>query len=203
VRKMRGYQKRTAINILVWMLIVIIALAGNSIGCSTSTKSTPAKPTSTSAGSPTAGKASSSPPAIPAFMTKLVRPTGGKVQEFTFALKPPTPAYNGVISLSNGETLDVDWKFVGTGGLGIRFVVSTPEGRELDAKLQPLNVAGHPFYDANLPTPKLEEAVGGHLEINAGQDKYCGEGIYTLIYNVSPGQTGNIYLSYSLITPGK
>jgi hypothetical protein len=193
---MKGPQIRASMKLITWMLVIIIILAGNSIGCSsTSNKS----PTPTGTGT---AKATTSPTPT-AFITKLSRPSGAKAQEYTCSLKPPTSVYNLAISLSNGETLGLDWKYVGTGQMGIRFIISTPEGRELNAKLQPYNLAGHPFYDTALPTQKLEEAVGGHLEINVGQDKYCGEGIYTLIYNTNSTQNGNIYLNYSLISAGK
>jgi hypothetical protein len=185
---------------IAWMLLIVIVMAGNSIGCTQAAKSSTPPDTS----SPVTPKPSSTS-AGTVFATTLAKPAGGKAQEFTLPLKPPTGAYNMVIYLANGETLDLDWKYVASNSqqTPIRFMFSTPEGREMDAKLQPVNSAGHPFYDASLPGQKLEDAVGGHVEIKVGTDKYCNEGYYNLIYNVNATQTGNIYLRYSVVSSAK
>lgn len=181
-------------------MLIIFVLSGSGIACTPAAKSS----TPPAANSPVTPK-SSAPSSGTAFATTLAKPAGGKAQEFTVPLKPPTGTYNMVIYLANGDTLDLDWKYVSSNSqqTGIRFMFSTPEGREMDAKLQPVNLAGHPFYDASLPSQKLEDAVGGHMEIKVGTDKYCNEGYFNLIYNVNSTQTGNIYLRYSVISAAK
>ena len=78
---------------------------------------------------------------------------------------------------------------------------TTPEGREMDAKLQPLNLPGHPLYDQNLPEQTPGEVVGSHVAIKVGQDQYCNGGYYTLVFSGSEAQSGTIYLRYALEPP--
>jgi hypothetical protein len=134
----------------------------------------------------------------------MARPSAGKSQELVLALKVPANTYSLVIYLQKGETLDLDWKFVSDPQAGLGFMFTTPQGREMDAKAQPLNLPGHPLYDQNLSSQKLEEIVGSHLVINVGQDKYCDEGYYSLVFSGDPAQPGTVYLRYTLEqTPAK
>jgi hypothetical protein len=128
----------------------------------------------------------------------MTKPAAGKSQDLTYVMKPPVNVYNGVIHLDNGETLDLDWKFVANPQVGIEFMVTTPEGREIDAKLHGINLPGHPFYDKNLPNQSPEKIVGSNVIIRVGQDEFCSEGYYSLVFSASPGQAGTIYLKYSL-----
>jgi len=103
-----------------------------------------------------------------------------------------------IIYLANGESLDLDWKYVSNPQVGILFMFTTPDGREMDAKSQPLNLTGHPLYDQNLPSQKLEAVVGSHVVINIGQDQYCNEGYYSLVFFRNSSQSGTVFLRYAL-----
>jgi hypothetical protein len=103
-----------------------------------------------------------------------------------------------IIYLANGESLDLDWKYVSNPQVGILFMFTTPDGREMDAKSQPLNLTGHPLYDQNLPSQKLEAVVGSHVVINIGQDQYCNEGYYSLVFSRNSSQSGTVFLRYAL-----
>lgn len=185
---------------VAWVLIVILILGLSNISCSTGAAKTTA-PSTASTASITVKPGSSAVPS--AITTPIARPSGGKPQELTFTLKAPFNVYNMVIYLANGETLSLDWKFVANPQVAIYFTFTTPEGREMDANLQPINLPGHPLYDKNLPSKNPVEAVGSHVEINVGQDQYCDEGYYSLIFSGSPEQSGTVYLRYSLTSPTK
>ncbi len=116
-------------------------------------------------------------------------------------LKAPANDHNLVIYLDKGETLDMDWKFVANPQAGIRFMFTTPEGREMNNDLQPLNLPGHPLYSPSMPSQKQEDMVGSHVVIKAGQDQYCSEGYYSLIFSGNPTQSGTVYVRYALVAP--
>ena len=80
---------------------------------------------------------------------------------------------------------------------------TTPEGREMDSKMQPINLPNHPLYDQNLPSQTPADIVGSHLIIKVGQDKYCNEGYYSLVFSGNAVQSGTVYLRYSLETIAK
>jgi hypothetical protein len=164
-------------------------------GCSSKTEPT-SKSESTSPSDTTASVSANQNPV--AVTTPIARPSAGKSQEITLNLKATADTYNLVVFLENGEMFDLDWKFVSNPQVGINFMFTTPEGREMDSKARPLNLSGHPLYDKNSPSQKLEELVGSHLVINIGQDKYCDEGYYTLVFFRNPAQSGSVYLRYNL-----
>jgi hypothetical protein len=182
------------------LLVLIICILA--ISCSVCSGRTTSTPASTSAGSPvpTDPQASSNrPKANPApVATPMARPPAGKSQELKFGLQASADTYSLVVFLEQAETLDIDWKFVSSPQVGIGFMFTTPEGREMDSKLQPLNLPDHPLYDSNLPSQKIQEIVGSHVVINVGRDKYCGEGYYSLVFSGNPSQSGMVYLRYSL-----
>jgi hypothetical protein len=178
----------------VCAVIVTMALLSSSLSCSAKAASTQTPP---------ASQTGTSPAAAPATATTLARPSGGKPQELTFPLKLGNSVYSMVVFLASGETLDLDWKFVSTPQAGVRFMFTTPDGREMDAKSQPVNLPGHPLYDQNLPSQNLAEVVGSHVVIKVGQDKYCGDGYYSLIFYGNSAQAGTVYLRYVLETPAK
>ncbi len=180
--------------------MVILILGLGNLSCSSQAAKPTSSPGQTSSTQTSTSKSGSTPAGI---TTPLARPLAGKSQELTFALKAPTNMYSYVIYLASGETLDLDWKFVANPQAGIRFMFTTPEGREMDAKSQPINLPGHPLYDQSLATQKLEDVVGSHVEINVGQNKYCGEGYYSLIFSGNSTQSGTVYLRYTLIQPTK
>jgi hypothetical protein len=157
----------------------------------TTTVQTPASP------KPSTAKASPTPTPT-TITTPLARPAAGKSQEITVSLKAPGDVYNFVIYLANGETFDLDWKFVANPQVGIRFMFTTPDGREMNAGSKPLNLAGHPLYDPSLPSQKIEEAVGSSVAIRVGQDPYCLEGYYSLVFTGNTAQSGTVYLRYDL-----
>lgn len=192
----------------IWALILILVIGG--LGCaggaaptSKSTSTATPSPTQSSPKAPPAVSKPPSPSPTPVVVTTpMARPQPGKSQELTFLLKPPSSTYSLVIYLEKGETLELDWKFVSNPQAGINFMFTTPEGREMDARVQPLNISGHPLYDPNLPSQKTEELVGSNLAIKAGQDKYCSEGYYSLVFAGTQSQAGTVYLRYSLtLTP--
>ena len=180
---------------ILWALIVILVLVLSNLSCSkvagkTTTSSTTIKTQTTANPSP------NTTPTV--MMTHITRPPAGKSQEFTFTLKAPAGVYNMVIYLAKGETLDLDWKFVSDPQEGLLFMFTTPEGREMDSQAQPINSPGQPLYDKSLPTQNPEAVVGSHVVIKVGQDKYCNEGYYTLVFSGSLSQSGTVYVRYDL-----
>jgi hypothetical protein len=199
---------------ITWLLI-IIALFALYIGCSTTAVSTPksspapkTQPQLSPGASPqnTAVVASitakPAPVATPTVVTSpIARPAAGKSQEINFVLKAPDSTYSLVIFLNMGETLDLVWKFVANPQVGIDFKLTTPEGRELDSSLKPINLKGHPFYDQNQPDQSPEAAVGSSVIIKVGTDTYCNEGYYSLVFSGSHVQSGTVYMRYTLEPP--
>lgn len=180
---------------VTWVLIVISLLL-----CTGCANTASAQKTNSQTITPVTSKASLS--ATPqAVTTSMARPASGKSQEITFNLKAPDSSYSLVIFLENGETLDLDWKFVANRQAGINFMLTTPIGKELDANLKPINLAGHPFYDQKLPDQKPEAVVGSSVAIKVGSETYFNAGYYTLVFSASPVQSGTIYLRYSLLPP--
>jgi hypothetical protein len=187
------------------ILVLVIALASSACSKAAATSTISPKPTTaaqTSAPPKTTPAAKASPTPTPTTITTpLARPATGKSQEITIALKAPGDVYSFVIYLVKGERFDLDWKFVANPQVGIRFMFTTPDGREMDAGSKPLNLPGHPLYDPSLPTQKIEEAVGSSVVIKVGQDPYCVEGYYSLVFTGSPTQSGIAYLRYDLAPP--
>jgi hypothetical protein len=180
-------------------LVLALLLVLSSLSCVKAPVSSPAaSPTITTQKTVSATSKATPTVTTVAVTTPLARPSAGKVQEFTFPLKSPANIYNLVIYLGSGEKLDLDWKFVSTPQSGINFMIATPEGRELNSKLQLINLLGHPLYDQNLPSQTQETAVGNNVVFQIGKDKYCNEGYYSLIFSASPSQAGTVYLRYSL-----
>jgi hypothetical protein len=182
-------------KIIVCLLVIFLALIVSVTGCSNKAAPT-SKPESTSpSDTPVSTSANPNPVAV---TTPIARPSAGKSQEITLNLKATADTYSLVIFLEKGEMFDLDWKFVSNPQVGIKIMFTTPEGREMDSKVQPLNLPGHPLYDKNSPSQKLEELVGSHLVINVGQDKYCDAGYYTLVIFRNPAQSGTVYLRYNI-----
>jgi hypothetical protein len=177
---------------VTWVLITISLLV-LCAGCS----NTSAQKTNTQTLTPVTSKPG--PSATPQVVTtSMARPAAGKSQEITFNLKAPDSSYSLVIFLENGETLDLDWKFVANRQVGINFMLTTPVGKELDANLKPINLAGHPFYDQKMPDQKPEPVVGSSVVIKVGSETYFNAGYYTLVFSGSPVQSGTVYLRYFL-----
>jgi len=132
-----------------------------------------------------------------ATITTLAPPSIGKAQEVTFNISKPSDSLDLVIFLTNGQTLDLDWKFVTSSDIGITFMFTTPEGMEMDTDSQPINLPGHPLYDPSLPTKEIKAAVGSHVIIDVGQNKYCDQGYYTMVFSGGSAQPGTLYLRYT------
>jgi hypothetical protein len=195
-------------KIAIVLLLMALASVSLATGCSSRSSLTSSPPAITKASpatqvsmppAPTPGIASGKATAPAA--TPLQRPPAGKPQELTLTLKQPANTFNGIIFLSNNETLLIDWKYLGGAGSGAYLMFTTPEGREMDANSKPLNIAGHPLYDANLPSQSPTEQWGGHSTIQVGKSNYCGEGYYNLVF--SAPQEGTIFLRYSLASISK
>jgi hypothetical protein len=185
-------------NKIIWAFILTLVLILGNLGCAK-----PAAPLTPSAvnTAPQAGSTAPKPgstASTAALTTLLTRPITGKAQELSFILKPPSSTQNLVIRLEKGETLNLVWKFVANPQAGINFMLSTPEGRELDSNLKPINMKGHPFYDQNLPDQKPEAVVGDSITTRVGSDNYCVAGYYTLVFSGNLAQSGSVYLSYTL-----
>jgi len=186
------------VKVAGWASITVLALLLSSSGCMASTTSASLPTSGTAAPAATTPNA-----ALTAIATSIPRPSAGKPQELTITLKAPVNAYSLVIYLATGETLDLDWKFVANPQVGIRFMFTTPEGREMNDSSQPINLPGHPLYDQSLPSHDPGEVVGSNVSIEVGQNKYCGEGYYSLVFSANHGQSGTIYLRYALEPPAK
>jgi len=184
---------------IVLVLSIICLLAINGVACSVRAPSTAVPTPSANTGPANTNAGSSNPKTNPtAVATPMSRPQAGKSQELTFSLKASADTYSLVMFLEQGETLDIDWKFVSSPQAGINFMFTTPEGREMDSKLQPLNLPGHPLYDQGAPSQKVEALVGSHVVINVGETRYCIGGYYTLVFTGNSAQSGIVYLRYSL-----
>ena len=197
---MRLREELRRVKVARWASITVLALLLSSSGCVAGAATTSASLPTSGTATPTRTTPSA---ALTAIATSLARPSAGKPQELTIALKAPVNAYSLVIYLANGETLDLDWKFVANPQVGIRFMFTTPEGREMNDSSQPINLPGHPLYDQSLPSHDPGEVVGSHVSIEVGQSKYCGEGYYSLVYSANHGQSGTIYLRYALEVAAK
>jgi hypothetical protein len=183
------------------MVILIFILGFSACSKTTASSTTPPNPTASVQTAATPTKPATPAPTPTTITTPLARPAAGKSQDLTFNLKSSGDVYNLVIYLANGETLDLDWKFVANPQVGIRFWFTAPDGREMNAKSQPLNLPGHPLYDPKLPSLDLQETVGTNVVIKVNQNSYFAEGYYNLVFTGSPAQSGTVYLRYDLALP--
>jgi hypothetical protein len=199
---------------LILALVLVFVLVSSTLGCSKPAASPLSSPSETNSPEPstkTKSTLSSTPSSTPSksgpsqtpttITTPLVRPAAGKSQELTFTLKTPGDIYNLVIYLANGETLDLDWKFVANPQVGIEFMFTTPDGREMDARSQPINLPGHPLYDPEIPSQNIEDAVGSNVVVKVSRNSYCHEGYYSMVFMGSSLQSGTLYIRYDLVQP--